>query len=72
MHDFIIHIAGANSEAIDLRLKITYLADKTFVLQEVQQLADAVAVISVDAQLKRITKVEQLAIALTEVARQTS
>ena len=70
--NLIVHIGCVNGKVADLRQKITYLAEKTFVLREVQRLADAVAVISVDARLERITNPEQLPIALSEVAHQIS
>jgi hypothetical protein len=66
--DLIIHIAGANGEVADLRQKITYLAEKTFVLRNLQRLGGPVTMIHVDARLERITNLEQLPITLPEIA----
>jgi hypothetical protein len=70
MGDLFIHVPGANGEVVDLRQKITDLAQKTFVVGKVQRLADPAGVISVDARLETITNVEQLPIAPSEIVYQ--
>jgi hypothetical protein len=72
MGDLFIHVPSANGEVVDLRQKITDLAQKTFVVGKVQRLADTAGVISVDARLETITNVEQLPIALSEIVYQIS
>jgi hypothetical protein len=48
----------ALSEVFDLRQKITNLAEKMFLLRNVQRLADPLTVIRVDARLERITPID--------------
>ena len=68
--DLFIHIAGANRKILDCWQSITNLSEKAFVVRKVQRLAVPAMMISIDPRLERITDIEQLTIAGSEIAHQ--